>query len=324
MRTRNVCFTYHFPDDNTPLLDPSTWDKCTYCIYQLELTPTNNSLHYQGYIEFSAPRTLKQLRELDGIEGAHFEQRHGTAQEAKAYCEKNDETKIDGPWEWGQISQQGKRTDLEAVFSMARRHATQREIAEAQPATFIRYNRGINAVRTLYAQQRDWPMELHFYIGPSGCGKTRAAHELYPGAYWKTAGKWWDGYDGQEVVVLDEYYGHWMSFSDLLKLTDRYPLNVETKGGMVAFVSKKLIFTSNQPIEQWYNAEKTHQGPWETNPLNRRVKEFGTVHNMGVVHPPMEYHAPQDDDPFSIRQRDQEDPFGNENLEFLSDLEGLL
>jgi len=65
------------------------------------------------------------------------------------------------------------------------------------------------------------------------------------------AGCWWDGYEGQHTVIIDEFYS-WLRYDFFLRLTDRYPLQVETKGGVVQFVSHRIVFTSNTPPTAWY------------------------------------------------------------------------
>ena len=60
-----------------------------------------------------------------------------------------------------------------------------------------------------------------------------------------------DNYAHQDAVCLDEFYG-WLQWDVLLRLADRYPLLVETKGGQIQFSSKKLIFTSNTEPTKWY------------------------------------------------------------------------
>lgn len=317
-RLRNGLFTLQVSsEEQLRVLDPSQWPHCKYAIWQLEAAPTTGQLHLQGYAEFDSPVSLSTLRNLDGVENAHWEARRGSADQAREYCSKQ-ETRVDGPWTFGLPSEQGKRSDLLRVATRIRQGEKLERIAEDEPATVIRYQRGLSWFASFHAPQRVWAMELVVVVGPSGVGKSRYAMESYPEAYWKPPGAWWPGYTGQETVVLDEFYGSSMAFSELLRLCDRYPMTVETKGGHVAFTSKRLVFTSNQHPCNWYSAEKTHQGPWETNPLNRRLQEFGKVIEMGFVpKDPPHYGAPQNDNPFEINEIDLNPP--NDIL----DLEGL-
>lgn len=319
-RARNICFTVNVLDDNDLReLDPSTWPHCTYCVCQLEIAPTTGQLHWQGYAEFSQQVSFSALHAIDGLETAHFEARKGTTKQASDYCKKEGAL---APYvEWGTLSSQGARSDLVAVFEAAKSTTRLREVAEEHPAAFIRYTRGINAVRSLFQPKRDWPPRLFFYIGRSGCGKTRAASAHSAEAYWKPPGRWWDGYDAHEVVICDEFYGSSMPFSDLLRLCDRNPLSVETKGGSVQFLAKTIIFTSNQHPQHWYNAEKTHQGPWANNPLKRRIDEFGELHEWSDVTGQFihvrandqAYGAPQNDNPFEVALVDE--PTAHNGLE---------
>ena len=67
--------------------------------------------------------------------------------------------------------------------------------------------------------------------GPSGTGKSRFVAKRWPKAFWKSPeAKWWDGYAGQEVVVLDDFKDYAMPLVDLQRLLDWYPLWVEVKG----------------------------------------------------------------------------------------------
>lgn len=70
-------------------------------------------------------------------------------------------------------------------------------------------------------------------MGKAGKGKTRyiwdkhGIDEIYvPPDY-----KFWEGYDGHKIVLIDELRGDWCKFGQLLKLLDRYPYRVQTKGG---------------------------------------------------------------------------------------------
>jgi len=186
----------------------------------------------------------------------------------------------------------GKRKDLEDVKAALDSGATFAEIADSHFSAFIRYEKGFRSYKLLKSVRRDWPMDLIVVVGPSGTGKSRYARTTYPGAFWKVKGPWWDGYDGEETVVIDEMYGHCFPFTELLQLLDRYPYKVPVKGGTMEFVSKRIVMTSNQHPRDWYAAERTHQGPWEENPLCRRIREYGTLIFTGEVHRPPPPPAP--------------------------------
>uniref|UniRef100_A0A8R1XS69 RNA_helicase domain-containing protein n=1 Tax=Onchocerca volvulus TaxID=6282 RepID=A0A8R1XS69_ONCVO len=58
-------------------------------------------------------------------------------------------------------------------------------------------------------EDRKEPTELYLIIGETGIGKTTFATKLSKSHYIKTAnmGPWWDDYEQQEVVILDDFYG---------------------------------------------------------------------------------------------------------------------
>ena len=140
--------------------------------------------------------------------------------------------------------------------------------------------------KRLKVPKRNWAMELIFIIGPTGTGKSKEARRLAgEGAYWMGSnGKWWEDYWAEHTVVWDEFYGHSCPFSLILRILDRYTLKLEMKGASIEFSSRRIIFTSNQEPEHWYNAEKTHQMSWVDNPLCRRIREFGRIIRTGAVH----------------------------------------
>lgn len=181
-KARNWVFTLNNPDG---LLDPSLWPGAKYCVYQHEIGESGTE-HFQGYVEFAQPKTLKALKQL--LPTAHLEIRQGTSEQAIAYSTKED-TRIDGPYHWGVPAEQGKRTDLQAIYDLIKNGATEQDILEAYPAQYMRYFRGIQQALTLLSDnvQRSsyllgdftWPRQplenallLH---GPPGTGKTSFA-----------------------------------------------------------------------------------------------------------------------------------------------------
>lgn len=67
---------------------------------------------------------------------------------------------------------------------------------------------------------------------------------------------WWDGYDGQETVLLDDYTG-WLPMAVLLRLLDRYPMTGQVKGGQTWLRMKTIIITSNFGYQEWYKDPTT-------------------------------------------------------------------
>ena len=78
---------------------------------------------------------------------------------------------------------------------------------------------------------------VRVYVGPTGVGKSRRAwDEAGFDAYPKDPNtKFWDGYQGQPHVVMDEFRGK-IDISNILRWTDQYPVSVETKVIMVSLL----------------------------------------------------------------------------------------
>lgn len=99
------------------------------------------------------------------------------------------------------------------------------------------------------------PMErtVEVFWGKTGTGKSRRAwEEAGWDAYPKIPStKFWDGYNGQDHVVIDEFTGQ-IGIEHLLRWCDRYPVSVETKGSATVFRAKKIWITSNIDPRDWY------------------------------------------------------------------------
>ncbi len=155
----------------------------------------------------------------------------------------------------------GKRSDLDALAEMAAEGKPIKAIAEANPSKYIMYYRGLHAYRSLFVEHRQWHTTCHVLWGPTGSGKTTKALEMCKkeeGDFFcltrsmvNQSTIWWDGYDGQETIFIDEFYG-WIPYSQFLVLIDQIPLTVQMKGGSRPFTSKKIIITSNQDPLNWY------------------------------------------------------------------------
>ena len=106
--------------------------------------------------------------------------------------------------------------------------------------------------------KRDFKTELHIFHGPTGTGKSHTAYneaKALGEVYFKPEGKWWDGYNGQESVILENFRGGLsVGFqTSLCCLADRYPMQVPIKRGFRQFISKRIYITSNMDIDEMFN-----------------------------------------------------------------------
>lgn len=101
-------------------------------------------------------------------------------------------------------------------------------------------------------------MKVIFITGKSGCGKTTYAKmtcENLNYSYFVSSGSNdpFDGYAGQDCVILDDLRGSSFSFSDLLKITDNHTnSSVKSRYKNKILECKLLIITSVMPIEDFY------------------------------------------------------------------------
>lgn len=138
--------------------------------------------------------------------------------------------------------------------------------------------RAFERYRTLITPPRNHEVEVIVIQGPTGTGKSKWCMDNYPDAYWKQRSNWWDGYNGQKTVIIDEFYG-WLPFDLLLRVCDRYPLLVESKGGQIQFIAETVIITSNSVPNTWYrnayfDSFVRRVSKWMVFPIWGEVQEF--------------------------------------------------
>ncbi len=269
------CFTINNPVRGE---DPMPSDDALYLVWQLE-EGKEGTLHFQGYVEMKSRRTLAAMKKLAPT--AHWEQRKGTRDEARDYCFKS-ETKLEGPWEkgeWDSGQGQGKRSDIAEAMQFTLTH-NEKETADTFPSTWARYYRSLERYKTLSQPDRTEKTKVLVLWGPTGTGKTTMARSLLPNAYWLHPPKesnnvWWDGYNGTDDVIIDEFYG-WIKFNALLRLLDFTPMRVEIKSSTIKFAPKNVIITSNKHPTNWYTYKN-----FDFAPLRRRLEGIAYFNELG-------------------------------------------
>jgi len=130
-------------------------------------------------------------------------------------------------------------------------------VADEHFSSFIRFQRGIQSYRFVKDQARDFPTEVHVYWGATGTGKTKKVFDENSDVWVHAEGMWFDGYEGQESVLFDDFHGGVFKLPYLLKLLDRYPMRVPIKGGFVQWKPRRIYITSNLDPKMWFMSAHT-------------------------------------------------------------------
>lgn len=270
-RSRNWCFTLnnYSESDLESLRGDKFRTQVKYSIIGFESGSKEQTPHLQGFIVLQNAKTFSAVKKLLG-ERYHIEKCIGKPEENIAYCSK------DGTFEeFGLRPQRGQRSDLSRVKDLVKQGASMAEIVEV--ATSVQSIRMAEiCMKYKKLQPRDKPFVKWLY-GKTGTGKTRLAYqELGFDNTWTNSNtlQWFDGYDQQENVIIDDFRGNQCTFAFLLRLLDRYPMRVPVKGGFVNWVPKKIYITSSQHPEYVYKDQNINDN---IDQLLRRIDDITKV-----------------------------------------------
>lgn len=203
--------------------------------------------HWQVLAYFGRTCRLSAVKKIFGRQ-SHCELSRSSA--ADAYVWK-EETRIDGTqFEFGRkpVKRNNKR-DWDAI----RQTVLEGKLEEVPSDIFIRHYSNLRRIAADFSKPAAMERTILVYWGQTGMGKSRAAwEEAGLEAYPKDPlSKFWDGYQGQNHVVMDEFRGT-INISHILRWFDRYPVNVELKGSSTTLRATKIWITSNLHPRDWY------------------------------------------------------------------------
>lgn len=237
-----------------------------YAIGCPEVAPTTGTPHIQGYIRYE----VGHARSLDSVKKRYrfAAPANGNDLQNRNYCHKIGQYAgkdgVFGPnpdaFELGALSHQGARKDLSAVQQAVFSGQTMAEMTygingSTPPIRNQNHLKFAESLIKIHAQVRDSTIDprVEWWYGPSATGKSRAAFAEFPDAYVAMENsKWWDGYESQSTVIIDDFSSDWCSFRTLLKILDRYPYRIEVKGSSTQLVATTFIITSEKPPEAQY------------------------------------------------------------------------
>lgn len=268
-RQRRFCFTWNnYPlDAETQLRSLAQRKRITYMVVGRE-RGIQGTPHLQGYMHFSNPITFSALKRL--LPTVHFERARGSGLDNQLYCSKEGDF-----FEIGELPQDAssKTKELWRDILEAAEKGNWSFIKSTQPRIWIAFRERLLSMRVPDSKVLDGDTMNEWWVGPTGSGKSRLAWEKYGDiCYQKQLNKWWDGYDGQPVVVIEEWSPKNDVTASSLKIwADRYPFSAQIKGGMLQKIRPyKIIVISNYRIEDCFIDSR------DAAPIARRfqVREF--------------------------------------------------
>lgn len=226
---------------------------------QLERAPSTGQLHIQAVC---GARSQLRFRAWKNLLGAtvHF-QSVRSLPKSIAYCNKA-ETRVEPPFSFGETPRgRGTRTDLLTVRDSILGGSKTWDLYNDHFESYARYNRFFNQFRILHQQRQRRekgyaPPTVYIYHGHSGTGKSRRAEYEATAKYgvhgwYRLTSSWFDGYDGEPGLIIDEFYG-FLTPHQFLQLLDGYSnlLPVKHSGAVSHF--ETIWITSNSAPEEWW------------------------------------------------------------------------
>ena len=259
MTSRGWVFTIHnYTDDQ--IKKGQVWLETHQCIgisAGLEECPTTGTKHIQGYVRLDEATRKGTFRKLIGPNGKGKADWY-MAKACADWTKNAKYTSKDQNVIWHKVppvKHQGTRTDLVEFRDAIKRKASDTELFEDHLSCIAKFPRLEQRLKQSYAKNetREFrKLEVIVHWGDAGTGKTRQPYEEGAYLFDDYENGWWDGYDGESVICLDDFYGG-IKYAFLLRLLDGYQCRLKVKGGFTYARWSKVYITSNKEPKQWYS-----------------------------------------------------------------------
>lgn len=266
VKSRGYVFTLNNYTENDLVEVQALAETARYLIFGREVGESGTP-HLQGFVYYSNARSWRSVKKY--LKRAHIKNARGSPQQNIDYCSKQGNVQ-----EFGDRPKMGDRTDIEECKIVVQQTSSMKAVVEV-----ARSLQGVKMAEMWlkYKEEpRNWKPEVRWYYGPTGAGKTKAAREWLGENIYTTldTGKWWEGYDGHENVLIDDFRKDFCKFHELLKLLDRYEYRVEVKGSSRQLRAKKIAITAP------YKPSVVYETREDVGQLLRRIDKVFYVENF--------------------------------------------
>lgn len=226
----------------------------------------NGTPHLQGFMQLKDRMSFARLKAV--FPSMHIERAKGNAEQNRTYCSKEQNFFEMGtcPRTPGKASKESWKDILDAAEA-----GNWSFLKTEYPRIWVTMSEKLISKRVPDTTIIDGPTVNEWWYGRTGTGKSRLAWEKYGSiCYQKMLNKWWDGYDAQPVVVIEEWSPKNDVTASALKIwADRYPFTAQIKGGVLQKIRPyKIIVISNYKIDDCFVDTR------DAEPIKRRFTEY--------------------------------------------------
>lgn len=248
--------------------------------YGWEFCPETGKLHKQGRLVLFNPAPRSTVQQIFKDDTMHCK-REDYEEAHKKYVMKDGDVKSFGP---KHAPGQGSRTDIHEAMEDIKHGATMKDIIIKHPGVAMKYPGGLKMAMEELAEEPEFNPNMKVYVfwGVSGTGKSHQAYckndkkEVYRLTKKEWVSTFFNGYRKQKILLLDDFDGSWMKFTDFKTLCDGYAFKVNLKGRWTYSGWDTIYISASESPAEWYkNATVTKNAKIE---LARRLNTGGVTY----------------------------------------------
>lgn len=275
-------------------------------VYQLEKGEDSGYRHYQVYIECWDQLRFNRVKERVP-QDVHIEQRKGPREAAIAYCSKED-SRVPGcvpiasspeflalgtKWDANKTAERKKRKQstnkkLEEMLDDLDKGMPTHEVTKKHRYMAFMHGQKIAQYTANKIQPRPFGAKVRgvWLWGSTGMGKSMGTMtwlhaQKKPHYIWvpKNSIAYFDGYQGEEYIVLEEMAYGFFEATRLNSMMNSFNTRIAVHGGMVECNGRVFIATSNMTIEQCFK----NAPPLVLDAVKRRFIEINVDDIVGHI-----------------------------------------
>jgi len=239
----------------------------------------NGTPHVQGFIIMNVRTEFTRMKVI--FPTAHIEVMRGDSQQAADYCKKDGDFVEIGTWQFIDGSGASGGKAKAAIFKKAIQLSKSGNFDQMEEELPHMYWNNYSTMKRIAMDNPPKVDDLEdvcgeWIWGPPGTGKSHTARAENPSYYDKQCNKGWEGYQNQDVAILDDFdkvhhiLGHYIK-----RWADKYPFQADIKYSNTYIRPKKIVVTSNYRIEDVFWEDLTLQ---EAILRRFKVREFNQVY----------------------------------------------